>query len=867
MTSKPATSATRHLGPYEIVAPLGAGGMGEVYRARDTRLGREVAIKVLPAEVAGDVDRLRRFEKEARAASSLNHPNIVTIYGVERIDSISFIVMELVVGKTFREIVAEGEVPARKLLGLAVQVSEGLARAHCAGIVHRDLKPENVMVTKDGLVKILDFGLAKLANPEQDGGLALEGHTVSAGTKPGIVMGTVAYMSPEQASGHPVDFRSDQFSLGSMLYELVTGKHPFLRASAVQTLAAIVQDEPEPIGTPLKIPAPLRWIIERLLAKEPRNRYASTEDLARELDGLRQHISEVSGSGETTLSPARNRAMFRGLAFAVIGVAACIAGGILVGRRTAKLSPPLFQRLTYRRGNIGQARFAPDGQTVVYGASWDSRPVEVFTTRLESPESRSFGILDLGLYSVSSLGEMAVYWTPERKGPWLFARMPLGGGTPRAMAEDLGPADWSPDGTQLAAIRHVDSGSQLEYPIGKVLYKGTSIWYLRVSPKGDQVAFDDHTVTTTSGAMIKVADSTGKTRTLQEVAVTGLAWSPNSREVWFSGGPRDALYALTLDGKMRLLHQSAGRLYLTDVFRDGRALVRQDSWRMGIVARLTGEPGEQDVSWMANSMIADVSADGRTLLFYDGGKGEGWEGPGGFSGVYLRRIGEPAVRLGKGNPIDLSPDEKWALSAVDGYTQLVLLPTGPGEPRALKKENLAYGGWGAFLPDGRRIVFEAREKGHEARCWVQDLEKGNRRAVTPEGSSAVAPTPDGRFVAASVQNKILLYPVDGGEPREIPFLEPGEIGEHDGESESLIQWSQDGRYLYLRKDSYRWPLKRLQIVRLDLSTGRREPWQDITPADWTGLSVGSVFLSADGKSYVYGYDRRLSDLYLVEGLR
>jgi hypothetical protein len=842
--------------------------MGEVYRARDTRLGREVAIKVLPPEVSADVDRLRRFEKEAQAASSLNHPNIVTIYEVERIDSTSFIVMELVAGKTLREVVAERPMPLRKLLGIATQIADGLARAHSAGIVHRDLKPENVMVTKEGLVKILDFGLAKLVHPDQDTGQAVEVQTVSAGTTPGIVMGTVAYMSPEQASGHPVDFRSDQFAFGSMLHEMATGKQPFRRASAVQTLAAIVQDDPEPIATSAsKIPAPLRWTIDRLLAKEPKDRYTSTDDLARELAGLRLHLSEVSGSGETPVSPARNRAKLRRLALVALVLAGCIAGGILVGRRTVKLSPPLFQRLTYRRGNIGQARFAPDGQTVVYGASWDNRPVEVFTTRLDSPESRSFGILDLGLYSVSSLGEMAVYWTPGRKGPWLFARMPLAGGTPRAMAEDLGPADWSPDGTQLAAIRHVGSRSQLEYPIGKVLYKGTSIWYLRVSPKGDQVAFDDHPVTSTSGAMIMVVDSNRKTRTLREVAVTGLAWSPNGGEVWFSGGPRDALYALTLDGKMRLLHQSAGRLYLTDVFRDGRALVRQDSWRMGIVARLAGEPGEQDVSWMANSMIADVSADARTLLFYDGGKGEGWEGPGGFSGVYLRRIGEPAVRLGKGNPIDLSPDEKWALSAVDGYTQLVLLPTGPGESRALKKENLTYGAWGAFLPDGKRIVFEAQEKGHEARCWVQDLEKGNRRAVTPEGSSAVAPTPDGRFVAAGVRNKILLYPVDGGEPREIPFLAPGEIGEHDGESESLIQWSRDGRYLYLRKDSYRWPLKRLQIVRLDLSTGRREPWQDITPADWTGLSVGAVFLSADGKSYVYGYDRRLSDLYLVEGLK
>jgi protein kinase-like protein len=225
VTSKPAGSGTRRLGPYEFIGRIGAGGMGEVYRARDTRLGREVAIKLLPPEVSADADRLRRFEKEAQAASSLNHPNIVTIYEVERIDSTSFIVMELVDGKTLRDIVADGPLTVRKLLGIAVQIADGLARAHSAGIVHRDLKPENVMVTKEGLVKILDFGLAKLAHPGLEGGQEAEAPTVSAGTKPGIVMGTVGYMSPEQASGHPVDFRSDQFSFGALLYEMATAKY------------------------------------------------------------------------------------------------------------------------------------------------------------------------------------------------------------------------------------------------------------------------------------------------------------------------------------------------------------------------------------------------------------------------------------------------------------------------------------------------------------------------------------------------------------------------------------------------------------------------------------------------------------------
>jgi len=432
---------------------------------------------------------------------------------------------------------------------------------------------------------------------------------------------------------------------------------------------------------------------------------------------------------------------------------------------------------------------------------------------------------------------------------------------------EAGTADWSPDGTQMAVVRRAGTRVRLEYPIGRVLAEATEIWYMRVSPKGDRVVFDDHAFGGSSGAMIKVADSRGKTKTIIERAgVTGLAWSPDGREIWFSGGPRDALYGLTLDGKMRLLYQSAGRLYLTDVFHDGRALVRQDNWRMGIVGRFEGEPNDRELSWMANSMLRDTSPDLRTLLFYDGGKGEGWEGRGGFSGVYLRRVGEPAVHLGPGEPIALSPDEKWALSAVDGNTQLVLLPTGAGEPRPLKRENLIYEGWGRFLHGGKRIVFAAHEAGRGARCWVQSLEAGDRKPITPEGSSCSDVTPDERFVVMGTPGKELLYPVEGGEPRAIPFLAQGELGAHDSEWRSLLQWSRDGRYLYLRTDTVK-GVRPIQVTRLDLSSGRREPWLEISPQDRAGLTVRGIHLSENGKSYVYAYDRRLSDLYLVEGLR
>ncbi|HSS45544.1 MAG TPA: serine/threonine-protein kinase, partial [Thermoanaerobaculia bacterium] len=298
-------STGSRLGPYEVLSPLGVGGMGEVYRAKDRRLGRDVALKVLPTEVAGDAGRRSRFEQEARAASALAHPNIVVVYDVGESDSSVWIAMELVEGRTVRDLLASGPLPARRVLEIGTQVAEGLAAAHAAGIVHRDLKPENLIFSKDGYVKILDFGLAKLAEP---GVAQAEGPTVSAGargTEPGTVMGTVGYMSPEQAAGKTVDFRSDQFSFGSILYEMTTGERAFQRETGIETLAAILREEPKAIAelNPA-VPAPLRWTIERCLAKEPDERYASTKDLARDLKSVRDHLSETSAA---TLTAAHTR--------------------------------------------------------------------------------------------------------------------------------------------------------------------------------------------------------------------------------------------------------------------------------------------------------------------------------------------------------------------------------------------------------------------------------------------------------------------------------------------------------------------------------------------------------------------------------
>jgi len=434
--------AGARLGPYEIVAPIGAGGMGEVYRARDTRLGRDVAVKVLLPGATESAERTARFEREARAASALNHPNIVTTHDIGEHEKIVYIAMELVDGATLRDALPAGPLAPKKLLDIAVQIADGLTKAHAAGIVHRDLKPENVMLSRDGFVKILDFGLAKLVeNPSAGAGQTTSAPTA---TREGMVMGTAGYMSPEQASGLPADFRSDQFSFGTILYELATGRRAFQRQTPVETLTAIIREEPEPIelASP-KTPLPLRWIIERCLEKDPGERYESTKDLARDLARLRRHLPEATASGEMAAIPARPGEPDRN-----------------------------FQRLSFRRGTILSARFAPDAQTVIYGAAWEGSPFRLFSTRRESPESSPLTLPDAEILSISSSGMMAIslerHWAGRFIWTGTLAQVSILGGAPREIEENIQGADWGPDG-ELAIVRTVSGKQRLEYPLDTVL--------------------------------------------------------------------------------------------------------------------------------------------------------------------------------------------------------------------------------------------------------------------------------------------------------------------------------------------------------------------------------------------------------------
>jgi eukaryotic-like serine/threonine-protein kinase len=734
-----------------------------------------------------------------------------------------------------------------------VQIAEGLAKAHSAGIVHRDLKPENLMVSKDGFVKILDFGLAKLTEPVAQEQSVLP-TAVAAPTQPGTVMGTAGYMSPEQASGQAVDFRSDQFTLGSILYEMATGKKAFQRKTGAETLVAIIREEPEPLSQLApRAPAPVRWIVERCLAKDPEERYASTKDLARDLKSVRDHLTETSVTGALEAAEPAKRARRRWIAPAVAALAAGVVLGFLAHaiRKGRADSPATFKRLTFQRGTILTARFAPDGQTIVYGAAWEGRPLEIFSTRADSTESRPLG-LSADILSISSTGEMAI--SLDRRYVQGFetlgtlARVSLGGGTPRPILENVEDADWSPDGSQLAVARHVGSRTRLEFPIGKVLYEPVGwINCVRVSPDGKLIAFIDHPEVGDSDGLVKVVDANGKLRMSGPYAQFGIAWSPRGDEVWSS----PPITVTSLDGKSRVAWSypvQAGALQ--DVSRDGRLLFCSNESRRETVGLAPGETQERNLTWLNWSFPSDISRDGKTLLF-----DEQQLTP---NGIYLHKLdGSPAVRIGEGRSFALSPDGRWVLTTQKRASgELTLLPTGAGEPRALPPTGVALQ-WASWFPDGRRILMLASERGHGNRLFVRDLPDGKPRPITPEGTGPIYTiSPDGGFVAAQEPDRqIKIYPVDSRSPRPATGVSPDDVP---------AGWSADGRSLYVFPLSATPP----HVDAIDLETGRRTLWREFRPPDPAGvLQVGPVRIAPDGKSYVYSYRRLLHDLYLVTGLR
>jgi eukaryotic-like serine/threonine-protein kinase len=854
------------LGPYEILAPIGAGGMGEVYRARDARLKREVAIKVLPMSVAADPDRLRRFEQEAQAAGGLNHPNITAVHDLGSTNGAPYIVTELLEGETLRSRLGAGALSPRKAIDYAIQIARGLAAAHEKGIVHRDLKPENLFLTKDGRVKILDFGLAKLKPQPGEGGQT-DLRTVSGGTEPGVVLGTMGYMSPEQVRGKAADKRSDLFSFGTILYEMLSGQRAFRGDTAADTITAILTKEPPDLSqTNKEIHSGLDRIVRHCLEKNPEERFESARDVAFDLESL-SSISAPTGAVAAPEARTRPGWLAPAAIAAVVALAAGLAAGYRAGKHAGFVPPPNYQQLTFRRGELYSARFAPDGQTVVYAAAWDGKPVEVFATRTDRPESRTFGLLGADVASVSRGGEMLVFVDRHPEEAFIragtLAQVSVSGGVaPREISTDVQWADWAPDGSNFAVVRDVQGRNQLEYPAGHVLFQTTGwISHPRVSPGGDLVAFLDHPIRRDDGGWVSIVDRAGKKRNLAGIfaSVQGLSWSPRG-EVWFTGtraGGNRGIHAVALSGgSERLLARVTESLTLQDIAKDGRALVSHDVIRIGALGHASGDTKERDLSWLDWSTTFDITKDGKTLLFAETG-----EGAGAAYSCFIRGTdGSPPVRLGDGVGVGISPDGRWVVATTprDEAPKLWLYPTGPGDKRLLQTGNLNVEPAGEFLPDGKRIVFTGSEPGHGTRLFLIDVAGGSPRAFTPEGYRFVprSVSPDGRrVIVLGPDRRRYFYAVEGGEPEPIPGL---------AADETPYGWSGDGRFLYVARRR-EIPAR---VSKLDVQTGRREPWRELMPADGAGIvSITPVLPAPDGSAYVYGYFRILSDMYVAEGLK
>jgi eukaryotic-like serine/threonine-protein kinase len=852
-----------YIGPYEIQGLLGAGGMGEVYRARDSRLGRDVAIKILSRDFTADANRLARFEREARILAALNHPHIGAIYGLEdgpASHDARALVLELVEGETLQERLARGPLPFHDALTIAIEVAAALEAAHEKGIVHRDLKPANVKITPNGVVKVLDFGLAKMSSDRAPG-------TEADLSRDGLIVGTVAYMSPEQARGRDVDARADIWAFGCILYEMLVGHSAFGGTTTTDTLVAIVERDPDWDAVPPSTRPSVRRLLKRCLQKEARRRLHAIADARLDLE---EALTETADDGRDLASSAVSRRPL--VPFAAVAVAvAVIAAAVWAesGRRGVVVSvpSPRFIPVTFRAGTLSNARFTPDGDSIVYSAAWGVDPYGLFMTRRDNVESRRLDVPDAKLLAVSSRGDL-VFLRGRRPAlrlvsaePGTLLRVSLTGGGPRELLDDVIAADWTPGGSDLAVVRR----GHVEFPVGTRIYGQHRFRYVRIAPDGQRLALIEGAGRDAEGKQIAAAivllDRFGRKTTLSSGwgELTSLAWSPSGEEVWFTASRREnlttwALRAVSGDGNERVIWPSVSNyLSIHDVLADGRMLLSSHVSRVGSSCLAPGGAQPRDLGWLDGPAPEALSADGRTVLM-----GERLRGGGSAGSIYLRRTdGSDAVRLGDGFPEDLSPDGKWVLGAPVGTrSHWFLLPTGTGLPRALPPGRVVVRSEANFLPDGRRIVFGGRGNDQVPRIYVQDVQSGMVRTISPDnsGTQGVA-SPDGRFVIGQTGADRFLFPVDGGAP--VPFP-------HMARDDLALRWSSDGKLLYVWRTTT-WPPV---VDRIDISTGRREAWKTIQPADPVGVdAVFRILVTPSGMAYCHDYMRTLSELFVVEGLQ
>jgi len=841
----------KHIGPYLVTELIGKGGMGLVFKARDTQLNRDVAIKALPTDRLTDLDRKRRFLQEAKATSTLNHPNIVTVHGITQEQGTDFIVMEYVPGKTLDQLIPNKGLPLKQAVKYGLAIADAVAAAHTAGLVHRDIKPSNIMVTVQGRVKVLDFGLAKLTEPDQP---AEKGLAEPLTTKAGMVFGTAGYMSPEQAQGQPADVRSDIFSFGALLYQMVTGRRAFPGDNVITILAAVINQEPIPLATLVpNAPREFEWVITRCLKKDPEHRLQHMVDVKIALEEVLERIE--APSGRLPVSRPRRRWLVPALIAVLLGLTA----GPWLGLQLFRREPVSFQRLTFRYGDVYSSRFAPNG-TIVYSAQWEGSRPTLFSAQPGNREARDLELPSGNIQSVSSASELAILIGAGDTGTsGTLARVPLAGGVPRPILENVWYADWGAGGNSLAVIRTENGHHRVEYPIGTVVYETQALRppvYLRVSHRGDQVAFFDFN--TDGDYSLVVVDANRKSRVLSKAwrAVGGAAWSSNDKEIWFAGGRAGAdpaLWAVDSSGHERPLIQIAGWPSLQDRAPDGRLLVTNTDSRIGIRYLGPGATEERDLAWLDTSGIWDMSADGSQILFVELSSGEGRN-----SAIYMRRTdGSPAVRLGYGARPTLSADGKWvACVRRDRDTnRLLLLPAGVGEEKllstgAIQPETVEW------FPDGKRLLVTGNEPNQPPRTYLFDLATQQIKPVTAPGLRASGISPDSQFVTIITGGKLSLHSLANGRDMPLGAVDP---------NVSIIRSSGDGRYLFLQRSQEK--RRSATILRVDVRTRHQEVWRELKLVDPAALFFGTARISADGRSYAYSFQRDLATLYLVKGVK